>query len=66
MVESYSAHADYKEMMEYLSCQNARKVRDLILVHGEPESLKAWKEHLHGRGFSNIRIPSQHETIHFD
>ncbi len=66
VVESYSAHADYKEMMQYLSCQDARKVRELILVHGEPESMQAWKEHLHGRGFSSIRIPNQHETIHFD
>lgn len=65
VVDSYSAHGDYKEMMKYLSCQNPREVSELILVHGEPESQKAWKEHLHGRGFSSIRIPSQHETYRF-
>lgn len=65
IIESYSAHADYKEMMRYLSCQDAHKVREMILVHGEPNSLRAWKEHLHGRGFSSIRIPDQHERYRF-
>lgn len=64
-VESYSAHADYQEMLEYLSCQDANKVNEMILVHGEEESLKAWKTHLHGRGFRSITIPNQHETIRF-
>ncbi len=62
VVESYSAHADYKEMMQYLSCQNPRIVRELILVHGEPESINAWKTHLHGCGYSSIRVPGMHET----
>ncbi len=65
VVESYSAHADYKEMLKYLECQEGRKVKEMILVHGEPESMLAWKEHLHGRGFSSIRIPDMHETLQF-
>ena len=65
VVESYSAHADYKEMLQYLSCQDARKVREMILVHGEPESILEWKNHLNGRGFSSIRIPSQHQQYRF-
>ncbi|MDP6907883.1 MAG: MBL fold metallo-hydrolase [Flavobacteriales bacterium] len=65
VVESYSAHGDYKEMLKYLSCQEARKVKEMILVHGEPEPMLAWKEHLHGRGFSNIHIPEMHETLQF-
>lgn len=65
IVDSYSAHADYEEMLEYLSCQNANMVKEMILVHGEPESLKAWKNHLHGRGFRSIHIPELHESIRF-
>ncbi len=65
MVVLYSAHADYREMLKYLNCQEERKVREMILVHGEPESMVAWKEHLHGRGFSSIRIPEMHETLQF-
>jgi metallo-beta-lactamase family protein len=65
IVDSYSAHADYEEMLQYLSCQDASKVKEMILVHGEPESIKAWKNHLHGRGFRSIHIPELHETIRF-
>lgn len=64
-VESYSAHADYKEMLEYLSCQDASKVREMILVHGEPQSIEAWKNHLHGRGFRSITTPNKGESIRF-
>jgi metallo-beta-lactamase family protein len=65
VVESYSAHGDYEEMLRYLSCQDATQVRDMILVHGEPESMIEWKKHLHGRGFSRIHIPELHETMEF-
>lgn len=65
IVDSYSAHADYEEMLEYLSCQDAHKVKEMILVHGESGSLKAWKNHLHGRGFRSIHIPELHESIRF-
>ncbi len=65
VVDSYSAHADYEEMLRYLACQDASQVKEMILVHGEPESLKAWKNHLHGRGFRSIHIPELHESIRF-
>ena len=65
VVESYSAHADYEEMLQYLSCQDAHKVRELILVHGEPDSMDSLKNHLHGRGFRSIHIPEMHESIRF-
>jgi metallo-beta-lactamase family protein len=60
---SYSAHADYKELMEYLSCQNAAQVKRLFLVHGEKEAQLTFKKHLHGMGFSDISIPMMHESF---
>lgn len=60
---SYSAHADYKEMMKYLSCQDTKKVKRLFLVHGEKEAQLTFKNHLHGMGFSDIAIPMMHETF---
>lgn len=65
VVNSYSAHADYTEMLQYLSCQDEQKVSELILVHGESEVIEKWKERLHGRGFRNIHIPELHETLRF-
>lgn len=60
---AYSAHADYKEMMKYLSCQDPTKVRRMFLVHGEKEAQLTFKNHLHGMGFRDIAIPMMHESF---
>ncbi len=60
---SYSAHADYKELMQYLSCQDTSKVKRLFLVHGEKEAQLTFKKHLHGMGFADIVIPMMHESF---
>ena len=60
---SYSAHADYEELMHYLSCQDTSKVKRLFLVHGEKEAQLTFKKHLHGMGFSDIVIPMMHESF---
>ena len=36
-MNSYSAHGDYNEMLQYLSCQDCGKVKKMFLVHGEYE-----------------------------
>ncbi len=61
VMNSYSAHADYNEMLKYLSCQNASKVKTMFLVHGEYSVQKEWKEKLTGAGFNNIEIPEQEQ-----
>ncbi|MBK9399312.1 MAG: MBL fold metallo-hydrolase [Bacteroidetes bacterium] len=66
VLDSYSAHADYKEMMEYLRCQNPQQVKRLFLVHGEPEAQLKFKEHLNGMGFSDIVIPIHGESFPLD
>ncbi len=59
IMDSYSAHGDYKEMIQYLSCQNAKEVKKLFLVHGEYETQIAYKEKLEEVGFKKIEIPAQ-------
>ena len=66
VMAAFSAHADYKEMMKYLSCQDPNLVKRLFLVHGEPEAQIKFKEHLQGMGFSDIVIPIQGETFYID
>ncbi|MBP7166744.1 MAG: MBL fold metallo-hydrolase [Bacteroidia bacterium] len=66
VLDSYSAHADYKEMMHYLSCQDPTKVRRVFLVHGEPEAQLTYKKHLNGMGFSDIVIPMLGESFQLE
>jgi metallo-beta-lactamase family protein len=61
-IHSYSAHADYKEMLAYLKCQDPSKVKHFFLVHGEYDVQVEWREKLIAAGFSNIQIPEAGST----
>lgn len=62
-IESYSAHADYNEMLQYLSCQNKKKIKKIFLVHGEEETQETFSGILKKNGYNNIYIPSKKEAI---
>jgi len=56
-IHSYSAHADYNELLKYLSCQDKTKLKSIFLVHGEDDAKKAFKETLQKNEYHNIVIP---------
>lgn len=44
----FSAHADYKELIEYISAlNNQHPLKKVFLVHGETRSINAFKEKIH-------------------
>ena len=57
IMDSFSAHGDYKEMANYLSNQDKEKLKKLFLVHGELNSQQSFKNYLEQQGFQNIYIP---------
>jgi len=63
IIDSYSAHGDYNEMIQYLSCQDVKKVKQVFLVHGEYEVQMNYKEKLLEAGFRHISIPAQNDVI---
>lgn len=58
-IESFSGHGDYREMSEFLSCQNKAEVRKTFVVHGEFETQKRYADYLKNEGFNNIEIPAR-------
>jgi len=62
-LDSFSGHGDYKEMIEYLSCQNKGKLKKVFLVHGDYDTQLAYKKHMEDAGFSNIEIPSAGQSF---
>jgi metallo-beta-lactamase family protein len=65
IMDSFSAHADYSEIIGLLKCQDPSKVKSLFLVHGEYKTQQAFKEKLNAEGFKNIVIPDQAESFVF-
>ncbi len=62
-IRSMSAHGDYEDLSQWLSCQDPRQVRQLFLVHGEYEVQQEFKRRLVRKGFQDVIIPEQHFEI---
>lgn len=63
VIESMSAHGDYEDMSQWLSCQDPKKVTKLFLVHGEYDVQVKFRDWLMRKGFRDIEIPDRHQTI---
>lgn len=61
VMDSFSAHADYEEMIEYFKCQNTKEVKKIFLVHGELDVQTDFKAKLVAEGFTDVEIPQQGE-----
>ena len=62
-VRSMSAHGDYEDMSQWLACQNPREVKQVFLVHGEPEVQFEFKKRLVKKGFLDVLVPERHFEI---
>ncbi|MFN0276186.1 MAG: MBL fold metallo-hydrolase RNA specificity domain-containing protein [Chitinophagales bacterium] len=62
-MESFSAHGDYKEMIDYLQPQQKDKLRSMYLVHGDKDALSGFQEHLVAEKFKDVNIAEFGETV---
>ena len=62
-IRSMSAHGDYEDLSQFLSCQDAKQVKKLFIVHGEYAVQQAFKERLIKKGFMDVEIPALHYEI---
>jgi len=63
IIESMSAHGDYKDLIHWTECQDPAKVKKLFLVHGEYEVQVAFRERLMQKGFKDVEIPEIHSGV---
>jgi metallo-beta-lactamase family protein len=63
VIDSYSAHADYNELIQFLSCQDTSKVKKVFLVHGEPDAQDEFKAKLQGLGYNEVKTPEMGESF---
>lgn len=58
-IESLSGHADYGEMVNYIGCQEKRRLKKIFLVHGEAETQVHFLETLNKAGYKRVEIPER-------
>ncbi|ACU58914.1 MBL fold metallo-hydrolase [Chitinophaga pinensis] len=63
VIRSMSAHGDYEDLSQWLSCQDPREVKKLFLVHGEYEVQTIFRNWLLKKGFQDIEIPERHSEV---
>ena len=55
-IDFFSAHADYNELLQLLSCQNKSLVKNLFLVHGNKTAMKEFKTTLEDKNYHEVII----------
>ncbi len=63
VIASMSAHGDYEDLLHFLACQEADKVKSIFLVHGEYDVQQAFADRLKEKGFTDVQIPAQHSRV---
>lgn len=63
IINAFSAHADYREIGEYVSGLDQKKLKGIFLVHGEPEAQAALKVHLEGLGLPAVKSLKAGEPV---
>ncbi len=54
ILNAFSAHADFQEIRRYLGHYSKKELRDIYLVHGEPDAQKNLTDVLESDGFRHV------------
>lgn len=65
-IQSMSAHGDYEDLLQFLSCQSPDSVKQLFLVHGDYEVQQHFAGRLKEAGFKHVAIPEYHQVYELD
>ncbi|RZK20277.1 MAG: MBL fold metallo-hydrolase [Pedobacter sp.] len=65
-IKSMSAHGDYEDLLQFLSCQDPAKVQQLFLVHGEYDVQQNFATRLKDHGFKHVAIPEYHQEFELE
>ncbi len=63
VMRNMSAHGDYNDLSQFLSCQDPSLVETLFIVHGEYDVQEEFQARLLKKGFKNVQIPELHSVF---
>lgn len=62
-IDSMSAHGDYNDLCQYLACQDPDEVKQVFIVHGEPDVQLEFKMKLMKKKYKDVIIPELHQEF---
>lgn len=66
VLDSFSAHADHNDLINYIKLFDRKKLKKIFLVHGEFEKQKILLDDLISKGYNNIVIPDRGEEYNLN
>ncbi|MEX2472264.1 MAG: MBL fold metallo-hydrolase [Gemmatimonadota bacterium] len=63
VMNSYSAHADEPELLEFIGRLDRQRLRKIFLVHGEPGRQIALANSLEERGYEDVSMPERGDSV---
>jgi metallo-beta-lactamase family protein len=60
-IDGYSAHADQRELLDWLKGFDLERLKRVFLVHGEEESAFVLAEEIRRLGISDVTVPNRGE-----
>ncbi|PIE98343.1 MAG: MBL fold metallo-hydrolase [Treponema sp.] len=61
-INAFSAHADYREMRDWLDKNDTSKLKRIFLVHGEPDAQKHLISYLGEKNYKDVQVIKYDET----
>jgi len=62
-IDGFSGHADRQEILDFFRCQDAKGVKKVFVVHGEPEAAESLREGLREAGFRDVTVPARGQVF---
>lgn len=60
---SYSAHADQPELLDFIGMMDKERLKSIYLVHGELERQKLLQTAMQQAGYRNVEIPTKGNSV---
>ncbi|MDW7693810.1 MBL fold metallo-hydrolase [Flammeovirgaceae bacterium SG7u.111] len=61
--DAFSGHGDQNDLLEFVGYQDASKLKNIFLVHGEEESMEGFSEVLKEKGYQNVTMPEKGQSF---
>ncbi|MCB0744234.1 MAG: MBL fold metallo-hydrolase, partial [Ignavibacteriae bacterium] len=66
VLNSFSAHADANELIDYVNQFDKEMLKHIFLVHGEEDQQEIFKKNILNNGFQKVTIPSKGDVFVLD
>lgn len=62
-LSTFSAHADRRDLLDYVQYCPPRQLKRIFLVHGDPEQAKPLRDALRSKGYQTVDYPGSGESF---